>query len=310
MDQTIASPYTTLQDFEAMQRLLMEARSHGSDWSHSHIGEATFRIYMLACHLDPQTHIRLWRTAAGQLVAYALLGEDPLFDVQVAPEVQWTGIEEEALAWAETTLAALRQRDPERWGGDLVAFARQDDGKRRVFLGQHGFRYSGEFAEVNMLRALSGPLPEPVAPPGYQIRALSGTEEAPARAAAHREVWLPWTDGDISDEQYAAFMQLPAYQRELDIVAVAPDGAIAAFANGWADPLNRIGELGGVGVVPAHRRRGLMRTLLLEVLRRMQAQGMERACVSTGVTNIPAIRLYSAVGFESRNVALDYRKPA
>lgn len=302
--------YQTDQDLQQMQRLLMEARSRGSDWSHSHIGEATFRIFMLLCHLDPQTHIRLWHTATGALVAYALLGDDPLFDVQVAPEVQWTGIEEEALAWAEATLAALRQRDPERWGGDLVAFARQDDGRRRVFLGQHGFRYSGEFAEVNMLRALSGPLPESVAPPGYQIRALSGAEEAPARAAAHREVWLPWTDGDITDDQYVAFMQLPAYQRDLDIVAVAPDGSIAAFANGWNDPLNRIGELGGVGVLPAHRRRGLMRALLLEVLRRMQAQRMERACVSTGVTNIPAIRLYSAVGFESRNVALDYRKPA
>jgi len=302
--------YQTDQDLQQMQRLLMEARSRGSDWSHSHIGEATFRIFMLLCHLDPQTHIRLWHTATGALVAYALLGEDPFFDIQVAPEVQWTGIEEEAFAWAEATLAGLRQRDPERWSGDLVAFARQDDGRRRVFLGQHGFRYSGEFAEVNMLRALSGPIPEPVAPPGYQIRALFGIEEAPVRAAAHREVWLPWTDGDITDDQYAAFMQLPAYQRDLDIVAIAPDGTIAAFVNGWNDPLNRISELGGVGVVPAHRRQGLMRALLLEVLRRMQAQGMERACVSTGVTNIPAIRLYSGVGFESRNVALDYRKPA
>jgi GNAT superfamily N-acetyltransferase len=293
-----------------MQRLLMEARSRGSDWSHVHIGEATFRSFMILCHLDPQTHIRLWQTAAGEPVAYAILGDDPLFDVQVAPQAQWTGIEEEALAWAETTLAGLRQSDPERWSGDLVAFARQDDGKRRVFLGQHGFRYSGEFAEVNMLRTLSAPIPEPVTAPGYQLRALSGIEEAPARAAAYREVWLPWTDGDISDEQYVAFMQLPAYQRDLDIVAIAPDGAIAAFVTGWVDPLNRIGELGSVGVVPAHRRQGLMRAVLFEVLRRMQAQGVARACVSTGFTNIPAIRLYSAVGFESSNVTLDYRKPA
>ncbi len=303
-------PYQTDQDLQHMQRLLMEARSRTSDWRYSHIGEATFRFAMIAFHLNPQEHVHLWHAASGELVAYALLGEDPLFDVQVAPEAQWTSIENEALAWAEATLAELRQRDPDRWGGDLVAGARQDDGRRRVFLGQHGFRYSGEFAEVNMLRTLSGPIPEPVVPPGYQIRAITGSEEAPARAAAHREVWLPWTDGDITDEQYSVFMQLPAYQRDLDIVAVAPDGTIAAFVNGWNDPLNRIGELGTVGVLPAYRRRGLMRAVLFEVLRRMQAQGMERACVSTGVTNIPAIRLYSAVGFESMNVYLDYLKPA
>jgi mycothiol synthase len=159
-----------------------------------------------------------------------------------------------------------------------------------------------------MLRVLSDPIPEPVPSQGYQIRSVAETSDIPKRAAAHREVWQPWTDGNISDEAYASFMRLPAYQRDLDVIAAAADGGIAAFAIGWVDPLNRIGEVGSVGVVPVHRRQGLMRAVLLEVLRRMQTCGMERACVSTGVVNIPAIRLYTSVGFEIANQYLDYSK--
>lgn len=179
-----------------------------------------------------------------------------------------------------------------------------------MFLAQHGFRYGGEFAEVNMLRILADPIPEPMSPRGYQIRSIVETEDIPRRAAAHREVWQPWSDGDISDEAYASFTKLPAYQPDLDVIAAAADGSIAAFVNGWLDPLNRIGEVGSVGATPAYRRRGLMRVILLEVLRRMQARGMERACVSTGVVNIPAIRLYTSVGFEMVNQYLDYSKEA
>lgn len=301
--------YESEQDLRQMQQLLMEARSRTDDWRYMHIGEFTFRFFMVFCHLDPQKHIRLWHDATGRLVGYAILGEDPSFDWQVVPEYEWSGIESEALTWAETYLTELRKRDAAQWGGNLVSGARQDNGRRRMFLGQHGFRYSGEFAEVNMLRMLADPIPEPEVPPDYQIRAMSETAEIPKRAAAHREVWQPWTDGNISDEQYARFMHLPAYQRDLDVIAVTADGAIAAFANGWIDPLNRIGEVGEVGTVSGHRRQGLMHSVLLEVLRRLHARGMERACVSTGVSNIPAIRLYESVGFESMNTYLDYIKP-
>ena len=300
--------YETEQDLQQMQALLMEARARTDDWRYMHIGEFTFRFFMVFCHLNPQEHIRLWHDAKGKLVGYAILGADPYFDWQVAPEYEWSGIETEALAWAETCLAELRQRDAAQWSGALAAGARQDNGRRRVFLGQHGFRYSGEFAEVNMLRKLTEPIPEPAVATGFQIRTMAEISEAPKRAAAHREVWQPWTDGNISDEQYASFMQLPAYQRDLDVVAVAADGAIAAFVVGWLDPVNCIGEVGEVGTVTAYRHQGLMRAALFEVLRRMQARGMERACVSTGVSNIPAIRLYKSVGFEIMNQYLDYVK--
>jgi ribosomal protein S18 acetylase RimI-like enzyme len=299
--------YETEADFMAMRAMLMAARSKTNDWHYAHVGLMQFNFMMVVFHLNPQEHVRLWEVD-NQLVGYAMLGEDPTFDVQVFPDYAWNGIEAEALAWAEARVAELRQRDPEGWGGPLVSGAHQDDAQRLAFLEENGFRLRGDFSEVNMLRSLNKPIPALMVPVGFQVREVAEME-APLRAAAHRAVWQPWTVGDVSDEDYAHFMRMPGYQRDLDIVTVAPEGVFAAAVTGWLDPLNRIGDLGEVGTLPAYRRQGLMRPALLECLHRMQAYGMERACVSTGLENWPAIRLYESVGFKAVNSYLDYIKP-
>ena len=292
-------------DLVQMYDLLMEARSLTDDWRYAHVGELAFHYFLIACHLDPQQHIRLWFDGA-RLVAYALLGEDPAFDVQAFPGYKWRGIEEQALRWAEDRVEELRRQDSERWGGSLVSGSRQDDTQRIAFLERQGFHYCGDFAEVNMLRTLDEPIAELSAPPGFQVRAVDEAGEHARRAAAHREVWLPWTDGNISDEDYARFMRLPGYERALDIVVVTPEGEIAAFVNGWLDPLNRIGDFGPVGARPAYRRQGLTRLALLEGLQRMKRRGMVRACVSTNIANTAARGLYESVGFKVVNRYLDY----
>lgn len=296
--------YETEHDLQQMQSLLMEARSRTNDWRYWHVGELMWGYFMVLCHLNPQEHIRLWHDD-DELVGYAVLGEDPSFDCQVLPEYAWSGIETEALAWAELRLTELRQRDAQKWGGTLVSGARQDDARRIAFLEQHGFRYSGEFAEVNMLRSLDEPIPESTLPTGCQVRQVQEGEIS-KRAAAQREVWHPWSVGNVSDSDYTRLMQLPGYHRDLDVVAITPDGIIAAYVNGWVDPVNRIGDFGPVGALPAYRRQGLTRAALLEGLRRMQTRGMNRVCISTGVSNTPATRLYESIGFKIVNQCLDY----
>lgn len=300
--------YETEQDLRQMQALLMEARSRTDDWHYAHVGELMWGFFMVTCHLNPQEFIRLWHDGQGKLVAYAILGEDPSFDCQVLPEYEWCGIEAEALSWAETRIGELRRADAQAWGGPLASGARQDDPRRLAFLEQHGFRYSGKFAEVNTLRSLAEPIPETAIPPGCQVRALAEAGETSNRAGAERDVWLPWTVGNVTDDDYARLMRLPGYDRELDVVAVAPDGTIAAYVNCWIDPVNRIGDFGPVGARPAYRRQGLTRAVLVEGLRRFNAHGMDRACVSTGISNTPARRLYESIGFRVVNQYLDYLK--
>ena len=209
---------------------------------------------------------------------------------------------------ARGSLPICSAADPARWGGPLVAGGRQDDVRRLAFLEEHGFRYRGESAEVNMIRSLDGPIPAASVPEGFRLRSVAGPEEAGERAAAEQDVWQGFTVGEVTGDQYAAFMGLPGYDRELDVVAVVPDGVIAAYVNCWPDPVNRIGDLGPVGARPAYRRRGLTRAVLLEGMRRLQAAGMDRVCVSTGVTNTAARALYESVGFAVVNRYLDFVK--
>ena len=157
-----------------------------------------------------------------------------------------------------------------------------------------------------MLRSLGEPIPASEAPAGFQVRALGASGENAERAAAHREVWQPWTVGNVSADDYARLMRLPVYDRDLDVVAVSPDGVIAAYVNGWIDPVNRIGDFGPVGARPDYRRRGLTRAVLLECLRRMRDRGMDRVSVSTGETNLAAIRLYESIGFRVVNRYLEF----
>jgi mycothiol synthase len=105
-------------------------------------------------------------------------------------------------------------------------------------------------------------------------------------------------------------MQLPGYHRELDVVTVTPDGVIAAYVNGWIDPVNQIGDFGPVGALSAYRRQGLTRAALIESLHRMKAHGMNRVCISTGISNTPARQLYESIGFTVVNQYLDYVKEA
>jgi ribosomal protein S18 acetylase RimI-like enzyme len=297
--------YKTEHDLRAMLGMLMQARTLTNDWHYSHVGELLWNFFMVDCHLDPLQHIRLWHDTQGRLVAYAILGEDPSFDCQVLPEYEWTGIEIDAYNWAMGFLSELREHYADRWDGALVSGARQDDERRIHFLEERGFHYSGRFAEVNMLRSLSEPIPSLLLPTSCQVREL-GLDEISDRAAAQRDVWQPWTVGNVSADNYVRFMKLPGYHRDLDIVSIAPDGFIAAYVNGWIDPVNRFGDFGPVGARQEYRRQGFTRLALLEGLRRMKAYGMDRVCISTGLSNTPALNLYASIGFKIVNKYLDY----
>ena len=115
-------------------------------------------------------------------------------------------------------------------------------------------------------------------------------------------MWGQWACGRISAADYAWLQAMPGYDPALDVaVAGARRHRGAAYVNGWADPVNRIGDFGPVGALEAYRRRGLTRAVLLECLRRMRVRGMTRVCVSTGENNVAARGLYESVGFVAAN---------
>jgi ribosomal protein S18 acetylase RimI-like enzyme len=125
------------------------------------------------------------------------------------------------------------------------------------------------------------------------------------RVAIHREVWHP---SRVTLDGYRAMRTVPGYDPELDIVAVAPDGTIAAYAICWHDEVNRNGLFEPVGAREASRGRGLAKAVLLETLRRLRERGCEHAYVYTTEDREPACRLYLSAGFEIIGRWVGYRR--
>lgn len=296
-------PYRDLEDLRGMLQLLMEARSLTGDWRYPHLGDLLWQFLLVERHLGARRHIRLWHDGP-RLAGYAVLAENPLFEWQVHPDYERQGIQQQAWEWAQTLINEMRRLHPQDWDGPCVSGSRQDDLERVRFLERIGFRPGGDLSEVNLVRELDGAIPELPIPPGCQVRPVQDGEEVEERAAALRDVWLPWSDGNVSTRDYAFLRSLPGFSTDLDMALLLPEGAVAAFTIGYLDPLNRVGVLGDVGCRPAFRRQGYTRLVVLEVLRRMQAHGMRRCLVSTN--NEPAIRLYESVGFRLSNRYIEY----
>jgi ribosomal-protein-alanine N-acetyltransferase len=74
-----------------------------------------------------------------------------------------------------------------------------------------------------------------------------------------------------------------------------PGCPVAAFCSCWlvADELH----INTVAVEPAYRRRGLAFALLGHVLREASRRGAVRATLEVRASNVPALRLYEALGF-------------
>ena len=80
---------------------------------------------------------------------------------------------------------------------------------------------------------------------------------------------------------YRNVQRAPLYRRDLDLVAVAPDGELAAFGAVWFDDVTRTAAFEPVGTHPAHQRKGLGKALMAEGLRRAARLGATLATVGS-----------------------------
>jgi GNAT superfamily N-acetyltransferase len=146
-------------------------------------------------------------------------------------------------------------------------------------------------------RSLSQPIPDSAPPDGYTVRALGDESELPARS------WLSWKvfHPDEPDQDYQGWewyrnvQRVPIYRRDLDILAVAPNGELAAFCTVWFDDITRTAVFEPVGTHPNHQKRGLGKAVMSEGLRRAQQLGATLATVSSYSKGAHA--LYESMGF-------------
>ena len=242
----------------------------------------------------------LWEVD-GEVVALLIADGGPGdAHLSLAPGSRSKALEASMLDLAETALAAP---DPVEAGGcdpvadgnsglaaegeaaerrRLVVWAGADDRTRTALLEERGYRRS-DVAERRWRRALrSAPEIAPL-PQGYRLRPLGDGLDLLERCYAsglafHDDVRVAAENRD-DPGWYRNIQRAPLYRRDLDLVAEAPDGAIAGFVTVWFDDATRTACLEPVGVVPAHRRRGLARALVSGALAAAQRVGATQAFV-------------------------------
>jgi mycothiol synthase len=156
-------------------------------------------------------------------------------------------------------------------------------------------------------RRFDGREPAPALPDGYVIRPFRGAVELKARVEVHRQAFAP---SRMTAAKHRAVMQAPTYHQELDLVALAPDGSLAAYCIVWHDPANRHGVFEPVGCHPAHRRRGLARAVLHAGFRSLLHLGSVSACVMSAGGAPAATRLYQSAGFDIVDTMHHWKRPA
>ena len=241
---------------------------------------------------------RLWEAADGTMLAWAVL-QFPwhCLDYQIRPDARSEELEAAVLGWAAERLAV----EAAARGGPLPFYvsAREGDHTRIAAARRSGFAPGG-WSYVHMARDLGGPIPDPAPPEGFRVRPLAGEAEVEAYVAMHRAAF---GSNNMTADWRRATLGAPRYAPELDLVAEAPDGALAAFCVCWITPPLAAPEGGSVaqveplGVLPAYQRRGLGRALLLEAFRRARGMGARRIEVDAESYNEASRGAYGAVGF-------------
>jgi mycothiol synthase len=288
---TTSRPYAGDADRDRMRELVVRASADARP-NYWHVGDLLWGLYQNTV-FNPFANIRLWEDGSGELRGFAWFSPPLVLEWEVDPRFgRDTALEEQMLAWGESRRRELLENDDERL---FLSSARDDDPERIALLTGHGFTRD-DYHMLNMRRDLDQPIPDLAPPLGFLIRHVGGQGEWAERVETHREVWHP---SKVTLEAYRRLRAAPGYIPELDLVAVAPDGALASYCICWLDPANRTGEFEPVGTRPAFRGQGIGKAVMLEGLRRLKAHGTRIAIVYSLGDNQASIRLYQSVGFQT-----------
>ncbi len=294
----ISRPYQAEDDFwrmrEFLRRVFVANDCRETSWHVARLDYARWHTCLNCANVTLNEVAFLWETADGDLAAFLMpdggRGEAHL---NIHPAYQTNQLQEEMVVVAEERLFASEADGTH----NLCVWSPGKDVGFQEILARRGYTKQGD-AEHQHRRRLDAPIPEATLPPGYTIRPLGDGLELLERCYASG---LGFHDGDIKiavenrDDPtwYRNIQTAPLYRRDLDLVAVAPDGAIAAFCTIWFDDVTRSAYFEPVATVPAHQRRGLGKALMFDGLRRLQRLGATLAFV--GGYSPAANALYTSV---------------
>ena len=148
---------------------------------------------------------------------------------------------------------------------------------------------------------------------GYRVRSARDGDDV---VAVHQSSWrpadLPFAPrhqpeiepagvSSFSAELMARVASSPLHRQDLHVVVEAPDGALVGSCIAWFDAVNAVAAIEPLGVVPAHRRRGLAGGMCLHAARLANERGAREVIIHPrGDEAYPAPRgAYLRAGFST-----------
>jgi GNAT superfamily N-acetyltransferase len=164
-------------------------------------------------------------------------------------------------------------------------------------------------------------------PEGYCVRSVQ-PDDVTARVRLHQAAWEPGrlpfhpdhrpvtppgAKSSFGEEDYRRVQSTWPYRPELDLVAVAPDGTLAASCIAWLDDTIGVAEIEPVGTAPSHRGLGLAAAVCLAAVDAVSMlAGTEVVIHARGDAAYPVPRrVYRRCGFSAVSRTSTYaRTPA
>ncbi|NUR46748.1 MAG: GNAT family N-acetyltransferase [Hamadaea sp.] len=294
-------PYAD-EDLPVLQDIVAGWIAVAGRCAYDHIGELPHRIYENLRGRRPIGElVQVWEERGAVMGVTINLRFGCAFDVFTAPALRGTAAEEAMLRHAAYVTEHAADEDEEFVLTDCF----DCDTVRAKLLEELGFE---RFRTWDTVNELSLPSADAVVLPdveGFEIRPAVFAD-AKALAVAHNGAFGDsWTG-----EQYRAeVMVKPGYDPTHEIVAVAPDGRIAAFCVYWTDALNKLGHFEPVGTHPDFQRRGLGKAVMAYAVHEMAEAGMSTVTVNHNAENSAAAALYASLGFTPAGSTSGYRRP-
>jgi mycothiol synthase len=310
-------PYAGESDLEAIADLINTCESVDRLDEGTSISELQQEFN--APSLDKARDIRLWEDANGKLIGFAQLWISEPAEVtdgwlwfRVHPDVRGGDVEAGAIAWGE-----VRMREVASLRGARVklrSWTRAENADRISVLESCGFRVDRYFCR--MARSLSEPIAQAQFPEGFALRLFPGEEDAEAWVEMFNQSFIDhWNHHDLTVEKFKYDLTKPSHRKDLDLIAVAADGTFAAFCCGQinVEECDRTGRNEGwiavLGTRRGFRKLGLGRAMLLAILQRLKAAGVETAILGVDTANpCGALRLYESAGFHNIRDSISYVK--
>lgn len=270
------------RDLGPMQDLVAERTARMGIGTNLHPGDIAHRIWNGNRMHDKVDVVPTW-VEGSRIVAFAVVWpKEQALDLVVDPDL-------DAAARGQVLDEAIDvARDDDRVEADVMG----EDEDLLGMLAERGFHLVE--GEGFVLTGQSIDLPVEFDRGPYRLRTVTEDDAgrlAEVHASAFGSTWTP--------ESYRTHMEENlGYSPDWELVAEAPDGTFAGFAEMWLDARNGVGYFEPVGVHQDHHRRGVGRMLIRDGMRRMGEAGMTTATVLHEVDDERSTAFYAACGFE------------